>query len=464
MKKLFSVSLLMTALFANVAFAQDSTKVASTTSSGYAPLKTFGGAKQYSAWSIGIAAGGLAPVSGLGGLNQFSSYKIQFGYSAFVKWQLQHSFGIKAEFLGGKFDASNAASTQNGNFSTGTTLNGGDVTSTLSYALSIQGEADVASIDFLRRQNAVRVFVDAGYGLAGAKPDLYGGTTVKAGFVPVGVGAKIKLSNALALNLGYQVIFFDASNILGTPGTGARQNKASYGSAGLEYTFGTSHKPAMVWTNPVAVLYDELKANDSLAKEVTAIKNRVSVVEGSVSTMQGQVSTIQGQVANVTGDVTRLKSDADNDGVSDVFDKCPNTPTGVQVDGSGCPLKKEREVVLSQVETREVLEAVKNLNFENNKAVIKASSFKSLDKVVAIMTNKPNVKLSLKGYTDNAGENAHNLELSTARANAVKDYLVQKGIDGSRITAEGFGASNPIASNKTAKGRARNRRVEFNVY
>jgi hypothetical protein len=118
MKKLFSVSLLLTALFANVAFAQDSSKVA-TPSAGYAPLKTFGGAKQYSAWSIGIAGGGLAPVSGLGGLNQFSSYKIQFGVSGFVKWQLQHSFGIKATFLTGKFDASNAASSQNANFSNG---------------------------------------------------------------------------------------------------------------------------------------------------------------------------------------------------------------------------------------------------------------------------------------------------------------------------------------------------------
>ena len=85
---------------------------------------------------------------------------------------------------------------------------------------------DVASIDFLRRQNAVRVYIDGGYGLAGAKPDLYG-ITVKAGFVPVGLGLKIKASNNLAINVGYKMIYFDASNILGTPN--GRSNKASSG-------------------------------------------------------------------------------------------------------------------------------------------------------------------------------------------------------------------------------------------
>jgi len=451
MKKLFSVSLLLTALFANVAFAQDSTKVASP-SAGYAPLKTFGGAKQYSAWSIGIAGGGLAPVSGLGGLNQFSSYKIQFGVSGFVKWQLQHSFGIKATFLTGKFDASNAASSQNPNFANGKTLNGGDVTSTLSYAVAVEGELDVASIDFLRRQNAVRIFVDGGYGLAAAKPDLYNGTTVKAGYVPVGVGVKIKASNALAFNVGYKALYFDASNILGTPGNGTRQNKASYGSFGIEYTFGTAHKPAMVWTNPVAVMYDELKANDSLAKEVTAVKNRVSSVEG---------------------DVSNLKKDSDGDGVSDVFDKCPNTPAGTKVDGAGCELPKpeivmapapKEEAKITKEDIQVVRAAIKNLNFENNKTVIAASSFTYLDKLADLMASKPSSKLSLKGYTDSKGDSKHNLELSTGRATAVKDYLVQKGIDGSRITAEGFGASNPVATNKTAAGRAKNRRVEFNLF
>jgi OOP family OmpA-OmpF porin len=445
MKKLFSVSLLLTALIANVAFAQDSTKVKTPVS--YGPLKTFGGAKQYSAWSFGISGGGLAPVSGLGGLNQFSSYKIQLGYSAFLKWQLQHSFGIKAEFLGGKFDASNAASSQNPNYSAGNTLGGTDVNSTLQYAVSIQGEVDVASIDFLRRQNAVRVYIDGGYGLAGAKPDLYG-TTVKAGFVPVGLGLKIKASNNLAINVGYKMIYFDASNILGTPN--GRSNKASYGSVGLEYTFG--HKPAMIWTNPVAVLYDELKANDSLAKEVTAVKNRVTTVEG---------------------DVSNLKKDSDGDGVSDVFDKCPNTPAGTKVDGAGCELPKP-EVIMApapKVETQITKEdiqvvraAIKNLNFETNKTIIKSGSFQYLDKLADLLAAKPGAKLSLKGYTDSKGESAHNLQLSTGRASAIKDYLVQKGIDGSRITAEGFGASNPVATNKTAAGRAKNRRVEFNLY
>jgi len=449
MKKLFSVSLLLTALCANVAFAQDSTKTASSAPVSYAPLKTFGGAKQYSAWSVGISGGALAPVSALGGHNQFSGYAIQLGYSAFLKWQLQHSFGIKAEFVGGKLDANNAASGQNANFVAGGTYQGGDVTSTVNYMVSIKGEVDVASIDFLRRQNAVRVFIDGGYGLANVTPSNYG-SSVNAGYVPVGLGVKVRLSNALALNAGYEVYFFDASNILGQKS--AILNKASYGSIGLEYTFGTGRKPAMVWSNPVAVMYDELKANDSLAKEVTAVKNRVGAVEG---------------------DVSNLKKDSDGDGVGDLFDKCPNTPAGTKVDGSGCELPKPEVVMapapkmeekVSKEDMAVVRAAIKNLNFETNKTVIKASSFQYLDKLADLMASKPSSKLSLKGYTDSQGQSARNLELSTGRATAIKDYLVQKGIDGSRITAEGFGAANPVATNRTAAGRAKNRRVEFNLY
>ena len=453
MKKLFSVSLLFSVLFANVAFGQDSTKTAAMKpmSTGYAPLKTFGGAKQYASWSFGIAAGGLAPVSALGGLNQFSSYKIQLGYSAFIKWQIQHSFGISANYLGGEFSANSGASGQNAGAGYGAG-GGQDVTSKLTYAIAIKGEVDVASIDFLRRQNAVRVFLTGGYGLASYKPSLYNESSVKAGYVPIGAGIKIKASQGLAINLGYEVMFFDASNLLGAPyiTNDGRQNKASYGSLGLEYTFGTGRKPAMIWTNPVAVMYDELKSNDSLSKEVTSVKNRVT---------------------NVEGDVTNLKKDSDGDGVSDVFDKCPNTPAGTKVDGSGCELPKP-EVIAPKVEIikitdediKVVKEAIRNLNFATNKTTILSSSYESLDKVADLLKSKPSESLSLKGYTDNVGKASANLILSRGRANAVKDYLVSKGVDASKITAEGYGKSHPVTTNKTARGRAKNRRVEFNLF
>ncbi len=454
MKKLFSASLLFSALIANVAFGQDSTKTAETKPMEMAvpsgPLKTFGGAKQFSRWSLGISGGGLSPVVALGGLNQFSSYKTELGYSAFLKWQLKHSFGLRLDYLGGKLTGNSSPSSQNANATSGPGA-GTDVSTMLNYAISIKGEVDVASIDFLRRENAVRVFVTAGYGLANFTPDATG-TALNAGFFPVGAGLKIKASRSLAINLSYDAMFFDASNLFGNranEANDARQSKASYGSVGLEYTFGARRKPPLVWSNPVAIMYDELKANDSLAKEVTAVKNRIATAEG---------------------DVSNLKKDSDGDGVSDVFDKCPNTPAGTKVDGAGCELPKP-EIVMPKVDSTKISDedikvvqaAIKNLNFETAKSVIKSSSNQYLDKLATLMNAKPASKLSLKGYTDSQGKAASNLALSTGRANSVKDYLVGKGVDGTRITAEGFGSANPVASNKTSKGRAKNRRVEFNL-
>ena len=70
-------------------------------------------------------------------------------------------------------------------------------------------------------------------------------------------------------------------------------------------------------------------------------------------------------------------------------------------------------------------------------------------------------KLEIKGHTDNVGSESYNQKLSEERANSVKTYLISKGIEGSKITSSGFGLSKPIASNDTADGRAKNRRVEF---
>jgi OOP family OmpA-OmpF porin len=105
-------------------------------------------------------------------------------------------------------------------------------------------------------------------------------------------------------------------------------------------------------------------------------------------------------------------------------------------------------------------EAFNNLDFEFNKAIIKPASFASLDKLSEVL-NKINWNLILSGHTDNVGSEDFNLKLSTKRAEAVKNYLINKGIAAERITAKGFGETMPIAPNDTEQNRAINRRVEF---
>lgn len=112
-------------------------------------------------------------------------------------------------------------------------------------------------------------------------------------------------------------------------------------------------------------------------------------------------------------------------------------------------------------EPKEILKEVyNNLNFETNKANILESSFNSLNELANLL-QKTNYSLIIAGHTDNVGSANSNLILSQKRAEAVKTYLINKGIDTQRITAKGFGENMPIAPNDTEENRALNRRVEF---
>ena len=145
--------------------------------------------------------------------------------------------------------------------------------------------------------------------------------------------------------------------------------------------------------------------------------------------------------------------DKDKDGVKDSEDQCPET-YGLASNG-GCPEVQE--------EVQQVLDlAVKNIQFNSGSDVLRPSSFESLNQVVQLMKeNNFNIKLS--GYTDNTGNAASNLELSKRRANSVKKYIVDQGIDASRISSDGYGIANPVADNSTREGRAANRRVEIEI-
>ena len=175
---------------------------------------------------------------------------------------------------------------------------------------------------------------------------------------------------------------------------------------------------------------------------------------------------LRSDLNTTNANLAKLTVDSDGDGVPDVFDKCPNTPTGTAVDGSGCPLpvkKPDVKVYVTQQDKEVVNEAVRNLEFDFGKATIRAHSDSSLNKLATLLVNK-GFNLKLAGYTDNVGSVAANLKLSKDRAAAVKTYLAQQGVDPAKITAEGYGKANPIATNKTDAGRQINRRVEFSIY
>ncbi len=104
-----------------------------------------------------------------------------------------------------------------------------------------------------------------------------------------------------------------------------------------------------------------------------------------------------------------------------------------------------------------------NVLFDFDKTAIKPDGAKILDRLIAFLKENSDKKVDLEGHTDSIGTEQYNQGLSERRAAAVKDYLTKQGIDASRITTRGFGETKPIADNKTAEGRAKNRRVEIKV-
>lgn len=101
--------------------------------------------------------------------------------------------------------------------------------------------------------------------------------------------------------------------------------------------------------------------------------------------------------------------------------------------------------------------------FDFDKSNVKPEAASILDRLVAFMNENKDKKVSLSGHTDNVGSEAYNQKLSERRVSSVQDYVVKKGVEGSRVSGQGFGESKPIADNKTREGRAKNRRVEIKV-
>jgi len=180
--------------------------------------------------------------------------------------------------------------------------------------------------------------------------------------------------------------------------------------------------------------------------------NVAGTVKGCPDSDKDGVIDSKDKCPNVAGTVKGCP-DSDKDGVIDSKDKCPNVAGPI----NGCPKADE----LSNEEASVLGKYAKTIKFNTGKFSFKQGISNTLDKIAQVMNKHKEINFEIDGYTDSSGNKAKNLKLSQDRAQAVVDYLASHGIDRSRLIAKGFGIEKPIATNKTAAGRAENRRVEI---
>jgi outer membrane protein OmpA-like peptidoglycan-associated protein len=157
-------------------------------------------------------------------------------------------------------------------------------------------------------------------------------------------------------------------------------------------------------------------------------------------------------VAGESVDARGCGRDSDGDKIADVSDRCPNTPNGQAVDENGCPILFQRGA------TTVTLQGVA---FATGKSTLTPASEAVLQDVAKQLAASPEVRVQVAGFTDNTGSRSANIKLSQKRAATVEKFLEANGASPAQVTSKGFGPDNPVASNKTAAGRAKNRRVEL---
>lgn len=409
--------------------------------------------KDFRTWSIGLNGGMLTHFTPFNSKNNgdFRTPQESWGYGGYIKKQILPGFGIQADFLAGKVKGmrANALPTPS------VAQNNSSFETRIDWSAAVSGNFTIANMSLNHKRSVISPYVTAGAGYMSSSANVTGLEGVAdAGdtpyrehwFVPIGAGFKFGITKFVNLDLGYTVNFMRTDNFDGV--RGPAMDKFTYAHAGVEIALGRKGTSQLQNYSPLAALREENAA------ESAELRRALSTSEQNRLRDQEQYA--------------RDMADDDNDGVANKFDKCPGTPANTVVDGAGCPLKTPKpvvneKVIITQEDRRVVDEAIRNLEFDLGKSTIRPTSYATLDKVAALLVAK-NFSLKLAGHTDNTGKMALNLALSKDRAEAIRTYLVSQGANASRIEATGYGPNQPIASNKTAAGRQKNRRVEFTLY
>lgn len=440
----------------------------------------YANAQQYKLWGISVHAG--IPV--IQGDRDIGMPSGALGVSG--KYVFANNFSARLMVLGGQLNSKNL-----GEFE--------PFYSSSNLFFEATGQLNLNIVNFKKRstgKNIAQLYVGAGIGYNMSnityKPANSGTAEVASLIIPYGIGMKAYINPTIdiGVELGQRLTFSDNIDGYSSQGTSNRSNDFYLvPNAYITFNLGAGKKDrSLEWVEPTEQLYEELiKAKQEAQDQINLLKKENAELSDKMrKDMEKEMADNKRRSDSLIIAVREaFKNDGDGDGVSDVFDKEPNTPVGALVDGSGRSMDTDKDGIPDHQDkcptqagrannngcpvqpTREQLavisDGIKNLQFETGKSIIKPSSFAALDKLAEMLNENSTLNFRIDGHTDNVGDPSANMILSQERADAVKNYLISKGVSGSRITATGYGDTKPVVSNETVAGKAKNRRVDMTI-
>jgi outer membrane protein OmpA-like peptidoglycan-associated protein len=307
---------------------------------------------------------------------------------------------------------------------------------------------------------------------AGIGAGLYTGKF--SGYVPAGVGIQVNFNSVAYLMLQSNYRWSLDKDVMG--------NHIMH-SIGIAHNFGPE-KPKVVPPPPMPVVLD--RDNDGIPDATDKCPDTpgLSSLQGCPDKDGDGIADADDKCPDVRG-LAKYQGcpipDTDKDGINDEEDKCPTVAglvkyqgcpmpdqdnDGVADENDKCPINagpasNEGCPEVSKDIVNQINNAAKNIVFATGSYKILPKSYKSLDVVAELMKQDESLTIDIDGYTDDAGDDASNQILSERRATSVKEYLRVKGVSPSRMASAGYGEARPVGDNKTAAGRAQNRRIEI---
>ena len=277
--------------------------------------------------------------------------------------------------------------------------------------------------------------------------------------IPLGLHVEYNISRTFALGLNGEYRMHNKDNLEGSP---INIRKGNSNDAFSVLTLSLRHKLFFGKQREMHVrtsTYAEVIPMKDNKKEIAALQDDVEDLKDAIEDMQAAQACCK--------DATNRISDLEDAmrKIADLEDQLAKKPETIIIREEKV-VKEEKPAIEADAQERiqKAFDlALRGIQFETDKAIIKTVSYPILDNVVNIMREHPDFELDIIGHTDNVGSAPYNLNLSNRRAQSVRQYLIDRGIDASRLTADGKGLTKPIATNTTVEGRQQNRRVEFVV-